>query len=178
MASEKKIEIRLASPKDIVNIGKILEDADQRMLSGHAPVDDVRMYEWILGIISRGIVAVADLSGRVVGAIGASAYQPGWSRVWVMDVDFFYVLPKFRDARIDDELLSIVEGWCDRKTADMGLEVPLTLTLTTGDRAAAKDRKMAMRGYQYLGGQFARRPKDGRQQEEHLDDQERDSGLA
>lgn len=171
MAEKKKgeaptVKVRFAEPKDVVNVGKLLKDGDSRLTVPYAPVDDVRLHQWILNVIDQGICAVADLSGRVVGAIGAGAYQPEWSREWAMDVGFFYIMPNFRGAGLEKALLEAAEGWCDAKSKLLGVRIPLLVTINTGDKPEAKDRMMGIRGYRYCGGNFARMF-DGQQDEEN-----------
>lgn len=163
------INVRFAEPKDIVNIGKLLKDGDSRLTVPYAPVDDVRLHQWILTVIDQGICAVADLSGRVVGVIGASAYQPEWSTSWAMDVNFFYVLPNFRSAGLEKTLLSAAEGWCDAKEKMLGFSIPLLVTINSGDKADVKDRMLGIRGYRYCGGNFTR-IRDGQQNQEDNDE--------
>lgn len=160
------IEVRLAEPKDVVNIGKILKEADSRLTTPYAPVDDVRLHQWILSVIDAGICAVADLSGRIVGVIGASAYQPEWSRGWAMDVGFYYVYPQFRGAGLEKTLLDAIEGWCDGKARAIGADIPLLVTINSGERPEVKDRMMGIRGYRYCGGNFAR-ISSGQQEQEN-----------
>jgi GNAT superfamily N-acetyltransferase len=160
------IKVRFAEPKDIVNIGKVLKDGDSRLTVPYAPVDDVRLHQWILEVIDQGICAVADLSGRIVGVIGASAYQPKWSREWAMDVEIYYIMPTFRGAGLEKALLSAVEGWCDAKARILGVRIPLLVTINSGEKPEVKDRMLGIRGYRYCGGNFTRMY-DGQQDKEN-----------
>lgn len=165
-----KIKVRLATPKDNVAVGKLLMDVDPRLQLGYAPVNDVRLYQWILEIIQTGVLAVADLSGRIVGVLGATPYQPPWSLQYAYDVDFFYILDSFRGEGLEEHLLSAVEGHVDGISEQVGYEVPLTLQINTGDRAEAKVRMMSMKKqYTFTGGNFVRTLANGRQEEEQTD---------
>lgn len=167
MASEKKIKVRLATPRDVVRIGKLLEDHDPRLTIGYAPVNDVRLYQWILEIIQTGVCAVADLSGRIVGLMGATPFQPPWSLNWAYDVDFYYILENFRGEGLERALLKAVEGWVDNRSKRLGYRMPLTLSINTGDRAEAKTRMVSMNtDYTFTGGNFVRMSEatDGQQE--------------
>jgi len=165
-----KIKVRLATPKDNVAVGKLLMDVDPRLQIGYAPVNDVRLYQWILEIIQTGVLAVADLSGRIVGVLGATPYQPPWSLQYAYDVDFFYILESFRGEGLEDHLLKAVEGHVDGISAQLGYQVPLTLQINTGDRAEAKVRMMSMKeNYTFTGGNFVRTLADGRKEEDQTD---------
>lgn len=150
-----KIKIRPAEPKDVVNIAKLLIKGWNEQVVEYAPIDDLRGYLWILSIIEEGFLAVADLSGRIVGAAGASPFQPRWSLTWMLDQEFIYIEPNFRADGLARELLRAVEGFADR------VNLPLTFTMATGERVEAKERMMRAAGWMYAGGNFLR-PASGR----------------
>jgi len=148
----QKISVRLAEPRDIVNITKLLREGYLQTMTRYAPIDEVRAYAWILNVIDTGVAAVADMDGRIIGALGASPFQPGWSKEWWLDGEFLYVLPQFRDLHLHAKLLRAVEGWADAHNA------PVILSIQSGDRSLVKDRMMQMQGWSYVGGQFTREP--------------------
>ncbi len=151
--------VRRAVAKDIVNIAKLLSGGWNEQTVEYAPIDDLRGYRWILGIIEEGFVAVADLNGRIVGASCASPFIPPWSTQWLLDMEFLYIMPSFRKAGVADELIKAVEGFADT------VELPLTLGIQTGEKPLVKDRMMKMAGFTYVGGNYLR-PFDGQQQQE------------
>jgi GNAT superfamily N-acetyltransferase len=157
---QKKIQVRTAQPKDIVNIGKLLKHGWYEQSVEYAPVDDLRGYQWILSILEEGFCAVADLNGRIVGASACSPFRCPWSQQWMLDVDFYYVMENFRRDGISDALLKAVEGFADK------VELSLTLNLQTGEKPLVKDRMMQMAGWTYVGGHHLRAAKtDGRKEE-------------
>jgi GNAT superfamily N-acetyltransferase len=164
--ADKKIRVRRAEPKDVVNICKLLQSGWRTQTVEYAPIDDLRGYRWILYILETGMVAVADLNGRVVGAAGVCPYQPAWSHTWLLDLEFLYVMESFRKEDIAHRLKSAVEGFADRH------KLSLTFTIQSGDRPAVKDRMMTIAGWIYAGGNFLRAAK-----KEHGEgqDQDRDS---
>lgn len=161
--SEKKILVRRAVPKDVVNIAKLLTTGWNEQTVEYAPIDDLRGYRWILSIIEEGFVAVADLNGRIVGASCASPYKPAWSHQWMLDMEFLYVMPSFRSAGVTDQLVKAVEGFAD------SVELPMTFGIQSGDRPLVKDRRMKMAGWMYVGGNFLRPNADGQEQENNRD---------
>jgi len=158
-----KIQVRRAVPKDIVNICKLLTGGWNEQTVEYAPIDDLRGYRWILGIIEEGFVAVADLNGRIVGAACASPFLPPWSTQWMLDMEFLYIMPNFRKAGVADTLVKAVEGFADT------VKLPLIFGIQTGDRPLVKDRMMKMAGFTYVGGNYLR-PYDGQEQEENRDE--------
>ena len=161
--ADQKIKVRKGEPKDVVNICKLLTAEWHRQTIEYAPVDDLRSYKWILAIIEDGFLAVADLNGRIVGAACASPFRPPWSRQWMLDMEFMYVLSNFRSSGVTDELLRAVEGFADK------VELSMTFTIATGEKAKVKDRYMRQQSWQYVGGNHLR-PYDGRKQEENEED--------
>ena len=62
----------------------------------------------------QGIVYVADLDGRLLGAIAMHVTQlKEWSFEFGLLNEWFYVLPQFRDSDIAIMLLKAVEEWAD-----------------------------------------------------------------
>ena len=162
-AGQPTIRVRHAEPKDCVNIVKLLKQGWNEQTVEYAPVDDLRGYRWILDVLEVGFIAVADLSGRIVGVAGCAPYQTPWSRNWMLEMEYLYILPNFRGEDVAADLIKAVEGFADRK----GLS--LTFTIATGDRPLVKDRMMKSAGWTYVGGNFLR-PADG--QGKQTDDNE------
>jgi len=160
---DKKIQVRRAQPKDIVNIAKLLQSGWNEQTVEYAPIDDVCGYRWILGILEEGFVVVADLDGRIVGTACANPYRPLWSLMWLIDVEFLYVLPSFRRDGIAESLMRAVEGFADKHKA------ALSFGLQTGDKPLVKDRMMQIAGWQYVGGNFLRAAR-GQEQKEGRDE--------
>jgi len=160
--SDKKIQVRKAQPKDIVNIAKLLHGGWNEQTVEYAPIDDVCGYRWILGILEEGFVAVADLNGRIVGAACASPYRPAWSLQWLVDMEFLYVLPSFRRDGIAESLMKAVEGFADKHGA------PMTFGIQTGEKPLLKDRMLKQAGWTYVGGNFLR-PDRGKEQDDKKD---------
>jgi GNAT superfamily N-acetyltransferase len=156
---EKKIKVRRAVPKDIVNIAKMLRGGWNEQTVEYAPIDDLRGFRWLLAIIEDGFIAVADLNGRIVGAACVSPFIPPWSTSWMLDMEFLYIMPTFRQVGVAQGLIQAVEGFADR------VKLPMTFGIKTGEKPLVKDRLMEMAGFTYVGGNYLR-PYDGQRQEE------------
>jgi len=159
------IQVRKAFPKDIVNICKLLTGGWKEQTVEYAPIDDLRGYSWMLGILEEGFVAVADLNGRIVGAACASPFLPPWSLQWMLDMEFLYIMPKFRGGDVSQGLIKAVEGFADK------VKLPMVFSIQTGEKPLVKDRMMKMAGFTYVGGSYLR-PYDGRKQEDNEDQAE------
>lgn len=164
--NRRTIRVRRAEAKDVVNICKLLKNGWQEQVVEYSPIDEIRGYRWILSILERGMAAVADLDGRIVGVACVNPYVPSWSFTdqWMLDMVVLYVHPSFRKEAVADRLIDAAEGFADRH----GLT--LTFTIQTGDRPLVKDRMMKQAGWQYVGGSFLRPSKkeeegDGLKQE-------------
>ena len=155
-----KIQVRRAVPKDNVNICKLLTGGWKEQTVEYAPIDDLRAYRWILGIIEEGFVAVADLNGRIVGASCASPFLPPWSLLWMLDMEFLYVMPQFRGSGVSKGLIEAVEGFADK------VKLSMVFSIQTGDDPLGKDQMMKNAGFTYVGGSYLR-PYDGRKQKDN-----------
>ncbi len=149
-----KIKVRSAQPKDVVNIVKLLMSGWSEQTIEYAPVNDLLGYQWILKILRDGFIAVADLNGRIVGAACASPFQPPWSLKWVLDMEFYYVMPQFRGDGVSEALMKAVEQWAD------SVKLSIHFGIRTGEKPDVKDRMMKMAGWTYVGGNYVR-PYDG-----------------
>lgn len=160
---EKKIVVRRAVPKDVVNIVKLLSQGWNEQTVEYAPIDDLRGFKWILDIIEAGFLTVADLNGRIVGAACASPYKPAWSHQWLLDMEFLYIMPTFRDGALAEQLVKAVTGFAD------SVKLPMTFGIQSGDRPRVKDRLIQQLGWTYVGGNFLRPSveDDGQQQDQN-----------
>ncbi len=160
MTESKKIKVRRAEPKDIVNIAKLLKTGWNEPTVEFAPINDVCGYRWILGILEEGFAVVADLNGRIVGVALVSPYRPQWSLTWLIEIEALYVLPTFRRDGIAESLIKAVEGFADKHGA------ALTFGIQTAEKPLIKDRMMKIAGWTYVGGNFLRAGR-GQEQEDN-----------
>lgn len=153
-----KVVIRKAKVTDAVNIFKLLQRGWDAQVVEYSDYDDVKGMIWILSIIEEGFIAVADISGRIVGAACASPFMPPWSRQWMLDMEFLYIDPNCRADGVAQKLLEAVVGFADK------VNLSLIFGMQTGERVDTKDRLMKIAGFTYTGGNFLR-PANGQIEE-------------
>jgi hypothetical protein len=99
-----EIRVRAATLADSVNVTKFcLKTGAWDGRSG--PTNEKRVYQFVFGMISRDLVAIADLSGNVVGSIGCIAIQPTHSEQWSVFVDWLKVQSHLKDSGVAQSLL-------------------------------------------------------------------------
>lgn len=156
-----KVVIRPAEPRDCVNIIKLLKKGWNEQVVEYAEYDEMKGYLWILSIIQEGFLAVADMSGRIVGCASAAPFMPSWSRQWMADMEILYIDPTCRADGVARELVRAVEGWADK------VQLTLIFGMQTGERVDSKDRLMKIAGFTYTGGNFLRVPNGQLQKEDN-----------
>lgn len=202
----RNMKIRRATAYDVVNLAKMLvkgrDEQAQKIWYPEVPrgpAGEEIQVRYLIDVISRGLVFVADLEGRLMGAIGMTVQKFGWSNEWVLLNEWFYVLPQFRDyseeqeAELEDgqprsiarALLAAVEAWADAdiepRSGQPKDALGIVLGIWSGERTGIKDRFMKQLGYNDGGGSFMRAPLPMRathEQQELNNRQERDSELA
>ena len=99
-----EIRVRAATLADSVNVTKFcLKTGAWDGRSG--PANEKRVYQFVFGMISRDLVAIADLSGNVVGTIGCIAIQPTHTEQWSVFVDWLKVQSHLKDSGVAQSLL-------------------------------------------------------------------------
>ncbi len=100
-----KIVIRTAKPADIVNIYRLLAKSDEfpGLRLGH--IVEPMAIQTILTLIQSGYVAVADLSGHVVGTIGFAVFPLPWSGEPVLYSSWFAVQPHLYESGVMQALI-------------------------------------------------------------------------
>lgn len=166
----RKLLIRRAVAYDVVNLTKMLiqarEEKDPRIYYPSVAEGEVgrqMVSDHARNMTKNGVVYVADLDGRLLGAIGMHVTQlKEWSPDWGLINEWFYVLPKFRDSDIAIMLLKAVEEWAD---ADINPwndrakpKMPMIVGMMSGQQTGLKNKFMQGLGYVNGGGNFVRAP--------------------
>lgn len=164
--------IRRAVAYDVINLCKMLIQAREDQAKHiHYPslAEGERgrkmvMYH-LLGMINSGVVFVADLNGRLLGAIGMHVTKlADWSEEYGLVNEWFYVIPQFRDSDIARMLLKAVESWADADIQPWdGGEKPrmaIQLGMLSGQQTGLKNKFMQQLGYVNGGGNFIRAPQN------------------
>lgn len=142
------IAYREATGLDLSNIYRLLNE-EHKFLELPYPVLDLdKTIRYIANLVRspNGRVWVADLSGRLVGALVCSIVQPLWSNLWLLNNDFFVVDQHFRKHGVAKNLIDIAKQFADAKN------LPIWFETTTGGKAELLDRFVSMQGLAYMGG--------------------------
>lgn len=99
----KVLHIRRAAPLDAVNILRLIVDEEKRAQVRVALDDATRLMD-IITAITTGYVSVAEISGRIVGTIGALVSD--LSGRPVLSGTFFALSPSFHDTPVAGRLVS------------------------------------------------------------------------
>lgn len=99
----KVLHIRRAAPLDAVNILRLIVGEEKRAQVKVALDDATRLMD-IIAAISTGYVSVAEISGRIVGTIGALVSD--LSGRPVLSGTFFALSPSFHDTPAAGRLVS------------------------------------------------------------------------
>lgn len=107
-----------------------------------------KVYETQNGVIESGLCIVIERDGRIVASAGLMEAAPWYSAGQVLGDFWFYILPGFRGAGVFSELMRA----CQQVADDKGL--PLILSVSSEERAAAKVRLFGQYGMKQFGGSF------------------------
>lgn len=152
--SESAVIIRPACALDAVNIAKLIKHtlgADQGLLR----VNDHKVVQYVIQTIETSFVAVADMSGRLMGSLAMSPLQQPWSDDWFMSEAWFCVKPSVHTSDTAEQLLAAAEEFADSKRLPLFFRVP---TDDAPKLALISDRH----GFQVLGSHFLRGRQGGR----------------
>ena len=120
-----EIRVRAATLADTVNVTKFCLKADAwGGRSGRT--DEKRVYQFVFGLISMGLVAIADLSGNVVGAIGVLAIQPSHTEEWSVYVDWLKVQGHLKDSGVAQSLLRFALRFAQKRNSNLLLNLSET----------------------------------------------------
>lgn len=145
--------IRPATAFDAVNIAKLLKASWVSQAAEVAQVNDLRTIEHVAGMLKDSIVIVADLSGRLIGALACALMRERWSRPddWFLCEEWFVVSSHWVTRGITERLLAEAEGFADREH--------LPLLLGASLISMPLDPLLNHRpGYHRLGAQYLRMP--------------------
>lgn len=125
MSESKGLIVRPAVAYDAVNIVRLLTKAWQEMDASE--VNTGKAMAYVTAMLANSYVAVADLSGRIVGTIACGHFKPPWSDVEMVRQEWFYVLRSFREGTASADLLGAMETYLDRQNLAGVLNPPVEL---------------------------------------------------
>ena len=150
-----QVSIRSATAFDAVNIAKLLKAAWEPTQAAEAvQVNDQRALEYITGVLKDSHSIVADVSGRLVGALACALMRERWSRSddWFLVEEWFVISPNWIARGLADQLLVRAEAFADQQ------HLPLLLGGSLMYLAPAEPLLNHRPGYQRLNAQYLRMP--------------------
>ena len=148
------VTLRPATALDAVNIAKLIRHtlgADRGLLR----VNDSKVVQYVINTIETSFVAVADMSGRLLGSIALTPSQQPWSDDWFMSEAWFCVKPSVHTGDTAERLLQEATAFADVQKLPLFFRVPHD---DTPKSALISDRH----GFNVLGAQYLRAPQRGR----------------
>lgn len=151
----KTITYRAGTALDVSNIVRLFKEEYARIKVPYPAISDIRAVAYVANMLGDGVVKVADLSGRVIGAALGIPVRPAWTDLWVVSVPHLLVEPNFRKHGVAQNLIRVLVAWAHEKKLPVRFDID-----TGGDDVVMKDRFLAMQGLTYTGGSFLSWPKD------------------
>lgn len=146
-----EITLRTAKPADAVAVMQAIRPMHEESAIQFPPIVEADALRWIIDVIERGFVVLAEVDGRIVGTLGLRVQTYPWNaRVPFLYNTWFYVAPEFRKGGTAAKLLDKAKA-AHHQHHGIGVLVDIT----TAVDAARKDRFMAAMGFTYMGGLFA-----------------------
>jgi N-acetylglutamate synthase-like GNAT family acetyltransferase len=103
MTTSTKAKVRRAKPTDVVNLYRLVAEGQEQ--NSLAPVDETLALGYVLTVIEKGLVLVAEHSGRLVGSIGFDTVKPQFSKETALVSVWFQVVPAYKQTTIGLALL-------------------------------------------------------------------------
>lgn len=177
-AGQKKsptIQIRRATPMDVTNIFRLVRrkaETDKPHFLGIP--EEHRGLLFILDLIKNGYVIVADLSGRIVGVLGCSAYEPAYRAKgeWVLDAEFFATAPGFESNGTGARLIH------NLRTFVRKINIPLRLMSCSSDLKELEEELLTKMGFENAGTIYVLRARENEQEEDDERRRETDNDLG
>lgn len=177
----RTLRIRRAAAYDVVNLAKMLQRARDEQ-AAHIYYPSVPEGErgkkmvvyHVLNMINDGVVFVADLNDRLLGAIGMHMTKlADWSDEYGLVNEWFYVLPQFRDSDIARALLTAVETWADADVQPWNGQpkprMAVMIGMLSGQQTGLKNKFMSRMGYSNGGGNYVREPQHEQDEEDNAE---------
>lgn len=135
----------------------MLASWDAAHAAGVLRVNDQRAIEYVADLLKDSHVVVADVSGRLIGALACALMRERWSGPddWFLVDEFFVVSSHWVTRGITERLLQEVEEFADQQAFPLLLGGSLMTNFPL-------DPVMSQRpSYQRLGAQYLRMPQVG-----------------
>lgn len=150
------IIIRRAVPLDCSNIARLLKASwSQSQAAFAAQVNDHRAVTLATEVIADGHVVVAELSGRLIGALACVPMRERWSRHddWFLGEEFFVLQSPWETRGIAEKLLAEAEQFADEQNYPLLLGGSLMISFPLERLLSRRD------DYSRVNAQWLRMPK-------------------
>ena len=128
--SKQPAKIRRAKPTDVVNLYRLLAEGQEQ--NSVAPVDETLALGYVLTVIEKGLVMVAEHSGRLVGSIGFDTYRTESSKETALKSAWFPIVPAYKQTTIGLALLQRALAIIDE------YDVQVLLSISTDEKRVAR----------------------------------------
>jgi GNAT superfamily N-acetyltransferase len=135
---------------DAVNVLKIIRKSDDPLAGGASGENELQAVRRVLDVIETSVALVSEQHGRVVGTIALRPVQE--LGAWMLDEEWFAVLPSFRSRREPYELLAACEKIADRQ----GTAIRIGKRVETA--AELRSVFTRLKSYSFHDGAYVRRP--------------------
>ena len=106
----RKVKIRRADPDDVVELAQLLRRAAKEQATdiwySTVSINKAKQLLHLLTLIDQGFVVLADeiddVGNRIIAAMGMSFGQDDWSDDWILNNEWTYVHPDWRDTDVAD----------------------------------------------------------------------------
>jgi GNAT superfamily N-acetyltransferase len=158
----QRLKIRPAAPLDAANIVRLLKQCwEETGAVQFARVNDQKAMQYVVQTLGMSFVAVAEISGRIVGVLALTPFKEPWSDDVAMAEEWYYVVPSFRSRGAAALLLREAELFCDSQ------QVPMLFGINASQPRELDEFFARRHGYTYMGGNYMRTPKNGQQENNH-----------
>jgi GNAT superfamily N-acetyltransferase len=99
----------------------------------------------------RGLMAVAEFDGEVVGLLAATEKQPWFSLEWIASEDLFFVREDKRGGHVAYRLMEFFDAWNRERGVRYG-----RAGIATGKPGASAGRLYEHFGFRKVGGSYAK----------------------
>lgn len=149
------ITVRKARAMDVVNIARLVQEMLSKAHEAMPKQDESRVIAWVHYLIQNETCLTAELNGRIVGCAGFSSITLPWALEPLMMLDFFYVLPPFRNRNTSN----IMMDTCEKIAKKKGLRI--YGSILNGAYYELDERINSESGYSKIGLTFIKGIGDG-----------------
>lgn len=153
MREKTEAVIRPAGPMDSVNVVRLIKDGWKETPAAQiSPLNEQKLLEYVTATLRHSFCIVAERNGRMLGTLAVAPIRMPWCEAVVMAESWFCIVPKYRDRKLPDQMLAVLDQFLDKQKlpAILGTQVlaPARFNAMLGERA----------GYLHSRATFVRLP--------------------